>query len=270
MIETSNILLFSISVTHDYYNNGICSLLNYVADEKTAVLFKKYSLKLRDTLSGFSLYQQSKSSSLDFLKYLQTVSDLDGFTFLIKTENNVIFDQTALPSKQLGAFLFDSSNVSTIDNQRTLNAGYVETTSNTVFGTIKIGFKDLIDANQSIEYQIHFKTRSSYWNYYFLSTGQRSFEDLMIKDRVSDEQFSTPSDVTLPNGEEAQLISSLNPLELSEGSRYKFDLMGTYLRLGKTNSKLIFRGLPNASPQNNQIISEEESNQMVSPIYVYI
>lgn len=269
MKNISNIALFSLQIVHEYYDNGNCSLFEYKPTIETQQLLDKYPLELRKFSGGFELYSQSKTAS--FLEYIQSISGLEGFVFHIAVQSNTVYDQTEIPKDQLGEYVFDSAKVaSNISGINILQPNFKNKNSTVYFGKVTIRFFDLIKQNAKQWYEIQLKTRSTFWKYYIVNNGQLRYKSFKIESVKKEVEFFNAQQVTLKNGQAATLIATNTKLKLSEYSKYNFNLLGGYKRLGKESQKVVYEGLPNADCNHYDIETQENEQQFVSPMYIYV
>lgn len=110
-----------------------------------------------------------------------------------------------------------------------------------------------------IQYDIKFKARSTYWNYYMVpQRPDEVFDHLQIKDLTPDQepiQFAGPCCVILANGAKAYRFISTAPIQLQQHSKYYFQLWGRHGLMTQPN--ILIERLPVASIQ--QVLPETKT-----------
>ncbi len=264
--------LFDLLVKHTYYESGYCEGLLFNGINKTLELIQNYSFKIVTNAKGFTFYTSSDLSNEDFLKYLKKVSGVTCFEFSATTLNTNFYRFTDLPVNELGFLIYDSANsVKNGTNKPILLSGYFKQKNNVdKLFELKINFKDIVDQEANLQYEIQFKAKSSQWKYNIVNNSKHFFNGLSIKTN-SDVQFNSGKKIILKNGEEATCFSSMgNWIPLSESPQYKFDLESTTTKLGNSRTKTVFKGLPYPNPSQIEINQIDGKALISSLIYVYI
>lgn len=265
--------IFGVEIFHSYYENNLCTGLTYQPDEATKYLMKRFSLVLKLTNKGFNLYTDIKSNLVDFLNYLDKIVEKKVFTFNATTLNKRFYQFTKLPVNKLGVITYNSNtSVEVSDTNQLLLQSYFKEASleNLVF-SLSVNFSDIIELennNKEATYSIQFESRSTQWNYYIINKSGQSFGELSIEE-TKEINFEGPEEVTLENGQKAQMFSS-GPqlLQLTEIPNYSFNLTSRTQRNGTYRSKIILKGLPNPNPSVFTI--KPEKSTMISLMYVYV
>lgn len=270
---TSNLsLLFSITIEHSYYVDGICQDLMYIPSSATQNLMNKYTLYLQKTPEGFSFYTSTDQQIKDFLNYLETTDSETSFSFDVTSTDPFFTVFTEYPINEVGIFSFNSSDTSKEGDVTILNRKFISSPMATVSFTITIGYDAIIrfrESGNNPDYNIKFDARKTQWRYYIINGNSQHFEKLEIQSD-SDIQFEGPTEVTLPNGQKAFLFSSgLSKLPITQKATHKFNLIGTKISLGNTRTETIMNGLPIAST-TIETYTEGDTTQVASPLYIYI
>lgn len=255
--------VFSISIYHTYFNNQINTLvLN--PNEETKRLIHSYGLKLMKSENSFQFYDQSDNGFNQLLEHIKQTSNIDAFKFDLISSDTSFYNYTELPIEFSGSIIFSSSNSShnSTNDSMLLHPEFVENFASQKIGEVHLKFSDLISENP-ISYEIKFKARSTYWQYYIFNRSEIKTENLHI-DSHSNIEFSMPK-IALLNDNEAQVLTSKTLIPLHKTQTLKFDLINK-----DNDSKTLFTRLP--SPQPNQIkISENDGETtMYSPMYIYL
>lgn len=105
---------------------------------------------------------------------------------------------------------------------------------------------------ESINYELKFERRSTYWNYFIVPQTGESVENLKIEGEPAI-QFHGPCSVYLPNGEKAYRFVSKKPLPFIQQSPFHFRLTG---EIGTTaQNSTLMRRLPLATIE--QVLRDE-------------
>lgn len=262
-------LLFSITITHTYYEDRICKELQYKPSVATQNLFDTYNLHIHKTTTGFSLYAATTQEVKDFLNAIKTTEAETSFSFEVVSLNPSFTVYTPYPISERGYFSFTiPANGDTTALERT----FVSDAASTISFKITIDFDAIIrfrESGNNPNYNIEFESRKTQWRYYIITNSRQQFEKLSIQSN-SDIQFEGPTEVTLQNGQNAHMFSSSSLLlALKEIPEYAFDLLSISENFG-TPAKVIFKGLPMANPNTIEAYTEEDSIQVFSPLYIYI
>ncbi|GGG31409.1 hypothetical protein GCM10011344_35440 [Dokdonia pacifica] len=265
-------LLFSITIEHTYYADGICQDLVYMPSLATQRLMNKYGLLLQKTPLGFSFYATTDQTIKDFLDYLTTTDNETSFTFDVTSLDPYFTVFTSYPISKTGIFSFNSSEVSSEGEVSVLNAKFTPVNTATISFSITIGYDAIIrfrESGNNPDYKIKFDAQKTQWRYYIINKSNLHFEKLEIQSD-SDIQFEGPTEVTLPNNEKALLFSSGTlKLPISRKVIHRFNLIGTTTNLGNPRTQTIINGLPIAST-TVETYTEGDITQLASPLYIYI
>jgi len=278
MMTTKYELVFKVTVKHTFFQGDVCNCLLFTPSTDTENLFKRFDFIIRSRTDGFDLHTTNDTIE-NYLNYIQSSTGKSGFDFQIQTSNPDFVLFTDLPVSWLGQILYSSSDPSNQLNDETviLNQTLSEGSS-TDIGALNVQFADLIkgdNPSQTINYQIDFEARSTQWQYYVVNKSRILLDNPSIVGK-SEIAFVGPSTVTLPTNEEALLFTSETLIPLSEIAVNNFDLANNPAAIEndklktKANPKIVFKGLPNANPSHFGIISENGTDGMSSPMYIYL
>ncbi len=260
---------------HSYYEDNICKGLVYKPSIATEKIIKRFSLKLNLTNKGIELYTDTTKSITEFLNYITTVTGEESFDFNTTTKDSTFYQFTNLPINQIGITVFNSSLTGTIlgVNSIELKPNFIPKTETNILFNVSINFNDLIalDTNKEVaSYRIQFEARATQWKYYILNNTNQNLGALSI-DNTSGIDFEGPVEVTLQNGEKADMFyTEKQLLALSEIPKYDFTLISTTKRNGVNRNKILFKGLPNPNPNTMEIHNGETQLKVVSLMYVYV
>lgn len=91
-MQTNFQILFSVRVTHKYFENDVCNCLQFSPKGTTENMLTKHGFKLRKNIDGFDLFSSSDIAGSDLLNYLKATSGRDYFDFDINNTNfNFVF-----------------------------------------------------------------------------------------------------------------------------------------------------------------------------------
>ncbi|MCW3072048.1 MAG: hypothetical protein JWO44_1938 [Bacteroidetes bacterium] len=272
MSRESYRIVFSVDVSHSYFEGGICSCLQFNPDELTAALLKRFGFIVRSRTSGFDLYSNTAGSLAALFNYMKEVSAQDHFDFQLLNSNGEFYHFTELPADWVGQLVYDSHSGEPLSNGNIqLPAALSAQAALPEFGSLVIRFDDLLKLNdQPACFRIGFNARATQWQYYIINRSGVQLENPAISGKANI-AFEGPENVLIPDGQKALLFSSGSLLPLSELPNYKFDLVNnpSAEQTKKTSAKVIIKGLPNADPKRTGIAAAMK-NQVSSPIYIYL
>lgn len=273
--------VFRIAVSHSYFENGVCTGLNYVAAPESEKCMNRFGFKIRHWANGFELFVNTHQPLPQYLEYIAECTGLTGFDFYVLTTSADFFSYTDLPVNWVGQLIYDSSTAAadSESGKIILKAAFADFTVNRALACIRISFKKMVPAageNQSPQFSIQFTSRSTQWQYYVINKSSLDLENAVIVSK-SAVTFQKQGKTTLPNGEEAVWFSSSEQLiPFSEKPKYKFDLVSSAGNSGAGTGKrssgvrTIFKSLPNASPARMAVENNNGQSQAVSPMYIYV
>lgn len=240
--------LCSINFFHQYYSNGSCNNLVIGSAPENQPVLLNYHLLYRLTTNGFAIYydkevwNRSENISEDLMK-----SQLN---FHFSSENTFFTNFTDLPVNNLNTLNYSNTTASkegVLQMQVTNKQG--------VFATISLDLAPMLDAGgkqvNAKDYSIHFSARKTIWRYYVAGAEEQGLNissDLEFKEGVSSK---------LPNGTEAMMFESKEPIALRERQNLNIRL-DPYQQL-----------LPAPSVQTITA-STENSGSFYSNIYFYL
>jgi hypothetical protein len=253
--------VFSISIYHTYFNNQI-DTITLIPKDATKQLFHSYGLKLIKDKHSFQFYDQSDNGFSHLLTHINESAGIDAFKFDLINTDSSFFNYTDLPINFMGNLIYSSTNTSNkIENDTvTLEPKFEENSNPLKLGEVHLKFSDLKSDNPA-NFEIKFKTRSTYWKYYIINNTQVNINNLSIFSH-SDLEFDAPIYTTIKQ-KEAIVIKSKMMIPLNHHSA--IDLVNT-----EKQQKMVLTKLPTPSP-NDIIISKNEGKSMVySPMYIYL
>lgn len=255
--------VFSISIYHAYFNNQIDNL-TLIPNEDAKRLINLYGLKLIKHENSFQFYDQSDNGFNQLLEHIKQTSNIDAFKFDIISSDTNFYNYTELPIGFNGIVHFSSSDSDAINENDTivLQPQFIKSFNPQKIGEVHLKFSDLISENP-ISYEIKFKTRSTYWQYYIFNRSQIETESLDI-DSHSNIEFSM-SKKALLNDSEAHVLTSKTLIPLNKNNSQKFDLI-----TNESDPKVLLTGLPTPNPNQIKISKNDGETKMYSPMYVYL
>ena len=270
--------LFRVNVNHSYFKDNLCTSIDFVITKETEQLIKDYGFIFRKGGSGFELYTTSASELKSQLEYIEKVSGQTAFHFQLLVNNPDFLRFTRLPEGANVQLDYSSNDTSNKKENGTVVLHQVlgEEGDTRSIGSVCIHFSDLIaleNTDNGLSYRIDFVARSTRWEYFIINRNKISLNNPAIIG-VSGLKFDDPTHVTLPNGQNALKFSSGGTLiPLSEVPQYHFNLVDRPSDSDdnqQADSKVIFKGLPEANPQSIYINQSTEEVIYVLPMYVYI
>lgn len=274
-------ILFSLRVQHNYFTNGICDCLEYMPDDGTAAIIKRFGCIIKNQPGGFALYASTASDIINWLAYIQQVTGQGGFTFKITATQPVFMLFTGMPVNNSCCILYNSSNPN-----NAITGGVVQLADTPVapvcnmqVGIITICFADIakaITAKTALQFKISYQATSTQWQYYVINrSGARAGSFIITgKNTVS---FTGPEKVMIDNGEQAMLFSTGEVLlPLSQAPKYVFSLACALVitngaGVAKTGKpQVVYKSLPTPNPLNAGTTVINGKSAASSPMYVYI
>ncbi|MBQ0788016.1 MAG: hypothetical protein KBT69_10980 [Oceanihabitans sp.] len=272
MSITSYKKIFSIKITHDYFDSSFAESVNLTVGKETQRLVSLYNIKLRIVGYSCSLFINSETSTEDFLNYLESVTSTNYFDFNIHIVDSSFYNYTNISFNSNPSYLYESNaSGNSLDTNTTLLNPKVDTVSlNNEFAIIKIYFQDIMEApSEGQDFLIAFRSRATLWQYYIINRTAINLSSPSIQGN-SDVSFSGPKQVTLQNGQQAIVFTSNQPLKLSQTPKYTFDLMDVRVENNQVISKKIFSGLPHPNAGQLEISTENGNPVFSSPMYIYV
>ena len=272
MIRSNFQPLFKITVSHSYFEQGICQCLWFKEGKATADLSKRFGLKRRDTINGLEFYADTQATIRAFLNYISSTTKATYFDFDLETTDDAFRTFTESPLGWLGQFVYDSQNESNTNDRgiTQLNAELSPDFNAKSVGSLKIYFSDIIKQGFA-QFAISYMARATQWQYFIINRSAVKLDNPAISGK-NEVKFDGPETVTMDNGQKAILFTSgSNLLPLSKVSGLRFDLVNNSVQADsqKSSSKIIFKGLPSPDPIRIGTV-QGQSNQLASPMYVYI
>ncbi len=280
MTQSNYKMIFSVEVQHTYFENDICNCLQFNPSDTTMAILKRFGFRMNNKIDGFEFYSDTTTALPAFLNYITATTGQDNFDFDIATTNPEFNNFTDLPTDWIAKMIFDSQSSS-----NEYNGGIVSLAKNlspnqnaSTVGNLKIHFEDIVkygNENGYAVFEIQLNARSTQWQYFIINKSSLQLENLSIGGKA-EVKFEGPENVVIQSGQQALLFSSGDKLlPLSEIPKYKFDLVnnpksGSESPTKKSNSKIIFKGLPNPDPKHFGIIGIGNQNQVSSPMYVFV
>ena len=278
MIWSNNTRVFSLKYMHAYFNDEPTSFLKFIPTANTKNLMDRYNILINGLVDGFDLYANTSQTVQDYLNYLINTTQIDSFDFDVITNDALFYNYTDLEIDWQGILAFDSdrSQYDAVTNTFGLEQRLSDPMETSTTATVSISFTDIINAisdYQEANYEISFAVRFTQWRYYIINNSNLTFESLTI-DTGDNNFFGEATKETLDNGQEALMFSSgENALPLSATPNYQFNLVANEQINGvpdQQSKSIVFRGLPNANPNNFNLIKENQETIFVSPMYIYI
>jgi hypothetical protein len=273
-------ILFTFSVLHSYYNEGICKCLRFMPGPVTTALQSRYGFLQRNFTNGFEFYADYRDNPTDLLNYIQSITGHSFFDFSIEVTNTVFYQVTKFPGNQASRFYYDTSTAVSerTDSKILLKEKTVEKIITPVAGLVRFYFKDLIihiERSSKPDYCVMFNANATQWQYYIISKDPLAIGNPYIKGNNNIE-FEGPEMMTIPTGQEAFCFSSGSTLlPLEEKATYTFSLLnrpatvaGGYEK--STKGKMVVKSLPSPDPSRFDTVLVNGEKQVSSPIYVFI
>ena len=282
--------LFSISVTHNFFSDDVCPVLEFVPTPSTAALVVNAGLLIRKTNDGINV-----SYDRDHIATLQMfASDPDQplrLCFKVFSNDSLFTNYTQLHGGQSNSILYLDNQKVVADAQGKLNLQAGEYISRrdlisldspllesilenkdrhikpVLVLTITVSEKELQQINEIwdkslLQYQLRFKARETFWIYYLF--GNLANETASIVDLNNETEFEYAGKATLSENRTAETFRSKQAIPLQHRTNYRFQLREKTAEGGK----ILIKRLPVASA--NQLYRENIAGEgaVVSEIYI--
>ncbi len=230
--------LLKLSLRHDYFSDGNCPVVNVVPTEATAAVMQQQNIRLVPKDYGVDLFH-------DVARPVTPGTEL---SFLLQVTDHRFFLYTDVPSSQSSLQLNPAG---------TPGAQFL----NQVVYTVA-------EDNLPDNHRITFTARATIWRYWIIDP-QNTFDRLELRDIATKTTVGAsaapPEMRELPNGVQAQVLTSTTAISLREYPEIGFELLMTKSEGGAQQTM----PLPAASPNT---VSRETSvaGFPYSDIYVYL
>lgn len=267
--------LFQLDVFHSYFQKDICRCLEFNAEPATEQLMKRFRFLIRKQINGIGFYVKGGQSTEALLSYIENATGQDSFCFQIRSNNPDFNFFTELPPNWVGQLLYDSNNITVLDQQVNLNQELSGNAGTLCMGKVTLRFADILkfsDQTGFANFEIKYQARATQWQYFVINRSSVSFEGLSISGKQNID-FDGPEQVQTAAGEAALLFSSGNNfIPLSEAALYRFDLMNLPLSADGTAlaPQIIIKGLPTPIPEWIGQVMDKTNEHLSSPMYVYL
>ena len=281
MIRNAFTIVFKIEVLHSYFENNICTCMQFELSAATKKIFDRFGCVIRNKTNGFDFYINTTEGLGALFTYIKKVTTQDYFEFDIKNKNASFNLFTALPVNRLGQLLYDSSSTNNRyqNNSLQLKESLSDNKDIANFGKLTIYFDDIIKYQNDEKYtqfNIEYKARATLWQYFIINKSNVVLDNPAITGKQTVD-FEAPKNIVTETGQQAILFSSGNNLiPLSEVPVYMFDLVNNTNTNNNsapkknTAAKIIYKGLPNPDPDKIGFVKGNIKNEFSSPMYVYI
>ena len=281
MIINNMILAFKVDVFHTYFENGICSCLEFSMGNVTKNILKRFDCKISNRINGFDFYINSKNDLPLFFDYIKKTTNEIFFDFQIKSTNKYFFFFTDFPTDWVGQITYCSQADSNLleDNIVQLTETLSEKRTTTTLGKMVIYFDDILKCKNERDcgnFKINFNARATQWQYYIINKNKVLLNHPAVVGKLGI-KFEGPENVIIETGELCMLFSSGSQLiPLNEKPIYSFDLVNEVKVLADKSGnkistpKVVFKGLPSPDPKNMKKTLGVLNNIIISPMYVYI
>ncbi len=282
--------LFTLTVEHGFYDDGLIPGLRFVATDRTAQIIHNCALLIKPVAGGIVVLQDRNSSEALSLyaasdeEPLYLVFKAHAADAVFKSRSDVsiaahdtipLFDnRNTEPTSDGPVRLHDGEHVSMIDlasvddNRVTDILDHRERGFSPLFiVNIQINTEHLAavggDSNMPpINYYIRFKERQLFWKYYLV--GGMARESLFLVDADSQAEFILSGKELLEDRREAITFRSTRRLPLKASAHYRFQLK----ERDNGSEKVIIKRLPMADVARLGRAVIDGRSEVVSEIYI--
>ena len=267
--------LLKLIVRHSFFQDEICNCIQFDPTSSSANLLSRCGIHVVNRVDGFDLMIKEDAPIKDNLSSLLKDSEESNFEFRLRATNSLFYTFTDFPVNWQGQINYSTANTKgEADGSKQLLSEEKDTFDPEILGTLKIRLSDLISEDSGIPYQVKFDARKTQWQYFIINQSSVDLQKPMIKDNMGI-AYLGPFDVELMNGTKALLFTSGDHfIPLNEYPLRDIDLLdqGENAQQGgnDADTKVVMKGLPNASANITAVVQYERQNILSSPVYVYL
>lgn len=278
--------LFSISVEHVYFSDGLWKDLNFVPDRGTLKVIEAASILVKPTKNGIGVfYDRDKSEVLRL--YAKDTNGVLRFSFKVYSKDRTFANYTAPFSRDDGAILCfnnlgegrdsDPAIRVRLSKDEFVSEKDVEEIESLIaedilcLGDMRMPPDFVVSVSLkpggggdfvTIDCGIKFNTRQSFWKYHLLGNMNKS--NPFIVDLDNRVEFEFCGEVVLLGNRPAKVFRSKELIPVLERSNYRFQLR----EQGHGSGKVLIKRLPIAAGRlgmevingKNEIVSENYIN----------
>jgi hypothetical protein len=276
-LNTEYEILTQVRFNHRFFSSNKLECLTIKADANTEQLILKLGLLFKPFSNGFLILYSAfnHDEKIDREKILDNTI----LRFQLTLNDPYFFNYTNGDIKN-GASSFyyfenNSNQQKTFSNQNLHKEEYVSAIDTVninefdqsffkkPFGVIDIQLHNDLQAN----YYINFKEKESYWRYIIMSDHLKKLQQPAIIG--NSEVFEGPTNVTLPNNQEAVSFVSVRPIRLKQRPDQYFKLVDHYKEEESTFNVLI-NALPVPDTRHMPLIIKNKNDEKYySEIFIY-
>ena len=286
--------LFTISLKHQYYTDGVMQNVKLIPSGDTKIFIDKYQLLLSKQAGVFSLSYFGDSSFDYFVESLGRLLDSKPLTFYLVPLNEQFVIISDLPVNWCGQLNYASNKVTSLSSKSDTDGGAgcqqhnynlilsmkeKKVLTDGAIGQVEIFSEDLLlNREKSLipNFVVQIDSRSTYWHYYVFNRSQLELTAPKVTNQ-DDIVFDNPEDITAVTGEKGLLFrSGKRKFKLTEKAEYQFDLINARKdsfaesENVSVDSKLLISGLPIPHTSSVNIAVDEGQRYIYSEMYVYL
>lgn len=276
-MNTEYDILTQVRFNHRFFSNNKLECLTIKADANTEQLILKLGLIFKPFSDGFVILYSSfnNDEKIDREKILDNTI----LRFQMTLNDSYFFNYTNGDIKNwASSFYYFENNINqqkTFSNQNLHKEEYVSDIDTVninefdqpffkkPFGVIDIQLHNDLQAN----YYINFKEKESYWRYIIMSDHLKKLQQPAIIG--NSEVFEGPTNVTLPNNQEALSFVSTIPISHKQIPNQYFKLVDHYENTSNT-FKIVMKALPVPDTKHiSSLIKNNNDPKLYSEIFIY-
>lgn len=278
-MSQSYVHIATISVAHEYYEEGMFKSLEQSFNSEDALLLHSLGMVINSFSGGFGLYSTQP-------ELLQTLEEGSAIRFELGFDNYNFYSFACVTHLQFPSELFWYDNVINLsDREETQELRRVDNSKarqeenirDSSWGVLDIDLRLLYlhykERDSAVNYSIHLAARKTYWKYYIIEGQNHNFNDLRVVDTSFNILFEriAPSNVELARIEahSFSVFISKSAIALSEVPKEHFALIDQVSATDQVQ-RVIIKHLPMASPHNIAFTQNDENTTWFSDIYVYV
>lgn len=267
--------LFSVSFRHDYFPQGGCPVVGLIPTPETTELMQRLNIRMKGENFGASFYYRDGDPPTG---HSLLTNEPIGLSFILRTTDPRFRNYTRPETGKTDTDPIFLTNLGSGGLSEGLATDLPANWQPGDLGLLTVfvgntGSGSRILTNGVVtpeEYTITFAVRETFWRYYLIDAGERSYEIFQLVDNASGEVVAVtghpPETKTLPDGSEAILLSAPSSLPLHQRPAARFTLHMREKNAGQSAPVKI----PLPSPDAERISADAADGPYYSDLYIYI
>ena len=262
-------LLFSVKVSHSYYELLIDPYFSLTATPQTHAIMERFGLRFVHRNGRFEIYAKSGSQIWSILDS-SIQEEFDSFDFEINSTSPYFKNYTNLPLNRQIQLFYSSDDDLNQTNQHTviLNPKLEERNAEPKMGQLKIKIEDLkkaLETRSEVHFEILFEKRSIFGRYFLINSTTNNIAFVSIIEANGESiTFDGPIEGTLITGTMVQIFTSETLIPLKQKPDYRFKL------IYRINDQEFTIDLPYPDYRGLELSEIKGETQMISKMYIHV